>query len=104
VNNDPTPDEPKASSLKNILGRAVSRKALLSEFLEGYEDYLHQVNFDSVISEWKKYTLTIGRQVKIVTTREVSEGYAEDVDDEGALILKLADGSLKKLVYGDCFH
>jgi len=104
VNNDPSPEEPKASSLKNILGRAVSRKELLSEFLDAYEDYLHHGNFDKVISEWKKYTLTIGRQVKIVTTLEVSEGYAEDVDDEGALILKLTDGSLKKVVYGDCFH
>jgi biotin-(acetyl-CoA carboxylase) ligase len=27
-----------------------------------------------------------------------------DVDDNGALILKLADGSLKKIIYGDCFH
>jgi BirA family biotin operon repressor/biotin-[acetyl-CoA-carboxylase] ligase len=104
VNNDPTSEEPKASSLKNILGRAVSRKELLAEFLDAYEDYLHQDNFDNVISDWKRYTLTLGRQVKIVTTREVSEGCAEDVDDEGALILRLADGSLKKVVYGDCFH
>jgi biotin-(acetyl-CoA carboxylase) ligase len=26
------------------------------------------------------------------------------VDDTGALILKCADGSLKKILYGDCFH
>jgi biotin-(acetyl-CoA carboxylase) ligase len=27
-----------------------------------------------------------------------------DVDDDGALILKMPDGSLKRIIYGDCFH
>ena len=53
---------------------------------------------------WKKCTTTIGQQVKIVTIREISEGLATDVDANGALILKLADGSIKKIIYGDCFH
>jgi BirA family biotin operon repressor/biotin-[acetyl-CoA-carboxylase] ligase len=39
-----------------------------------------------------------------VTNREISEGLAIDVDKNGALILKLADGSLKKIIHGDCFH
>jgi biotin-(acetyl-CoA carboxylase) ligase len=26
------------------------------------------------------------------------------VDNTGALMLKLEDGSLKKIIYGDCFH
>jgi len=53
---------------------------------------------------WKKCTTTIDRQVKIVTSREISEGLATDVDENGALVLKLADGSIKKIIYGDCFH
>ena len=56
-----------------------------------------------MISEWKKHTVTLGRQVRIVTQREESKGLAVDVDENGALILELADGTQKKVVYGDCF-
>ena len=103
VNNDPTSREPMAASLKKILGRDVSRKALLSEFLNEFEARMNSGNFDNIISEWKEYTMTLGRRVKVVTTNDVSEGIATDVDENGALILELEDGSVKKVIYGDCF-
>ena len=104
VNNDPTGVEPGATSLKKLMGREISRIRLLSRFLDEFEDRLKNVDFENVISEWKKYAVTLQRQVRIVTRREVSEGLAVDVDENGALIVKLADGSLKKILYGDCFH
>jgi len=60
--------------------------------------------FDRVIEEWKAYTVTLNREVRVVTTREVFNGKAVDVDDSGALVLKCADGSIQKIFYGDCFH
>jgi len=104
VNNDPTVVEPLATSLKKILGRKISRRALLSEFLDGFESRLNRGALENVVSEWKKYAETLNRHVTIVTDREISEGLAVDVDKDGALILKLADGSVKKIIYGDCFH
>lgn len=104
ANNDPTPVEPQAASLRGILGRPVSRKALLAEFLDAFERRIDRNDLETVLPEWKRYTSTIGRVVKIVTHTETSEGKAVDVDDNGALILKLADGSTKKIIYGDCFH
>ena len=104
VNNDPSRSEPQASSIKKILGKSVSRKELLARFLDEFESRMQQVDLDGIVSEWKKYTLTLNRRVRIVTNRETSEGLAVDVDDNGALVLELADGSLKKILYGDCFH
>ena len=104
VNNDPCGIEPGASSLKKITGREISKKMLLARFLDEFEKRLKRVEFENVISEWKKYTVTLNRQVKIVTHKEVSEGLAVDVEQDGALVLELADGSRKKIVYGDCFH
>ncbi len=104
VNNDPTVREPMAISLKKILGRKISRRALLSEFLDRFESRLNHGTLENVVFEWKKYAETLNRQVRIVTNREISEGLAIDVDKNGALILKLADGSLKKITHGDCFH
>lgn len=104
VNNDLTPEEPTAGSLKAILGRTVSRGEVLARFLDKLENRIKGRAFDRVIAEWKQHTMTIDRHVKIVTTRETYEGLAVDVDENGALVLQLADGSLKKVIHGDCFH
>jgi len=104
VNNDPTGVEAGAISLKTILGRESSRIKLLSGFLDEFEDRLKNAEFENVISEWKRYTVTLQRQVRIVTRREVTEGLAVDVDENGALVLELSDGTQKIIVYGDCFH
>jgi BirA family biotin operon repressor/biotin-[acetyl-CoA-carboxylase] ligase len=103
VNNDPSGTEPGAISLKRIAGREVSKKELLANFLKEFGQRVHSAAFDNVVAEWKKYAVTIGRQVKIVTQREETEGRAVDVDDNGALILELANGERKKIIYGDCF-
>ena len=104
VNNDPTPFEPMATSLKKILGKKIPRIEVLKTFLDYFKDAVNNTEFDNVVSEWKKNTETLNRHVRIVTANDVFEGLAVDVDDNGALILKLADGSLKKIIYGDCFH
>jgi BirA family biotin operon repressor/biotin-[acetyl-CoA-carboxylase] ligase len=104
VNNDPMPYEPMAISLKKILGNEVERKELLKVFLDRFEYTINDTDLVNVVSQWKRYTQTLNRQVRIVTTRETAQGFAVDVDDDGALILKMADGSLKRIIYGDCFH
>lgn len=104
VNNDPTPYEPMATSLKKILGKEVPRIEVLKAFLCHFEDTVNEADFANAVSEWKRYTETLNRHVRIVTAHEISEGLALDVDDNGALILQLANGSLKKIIYGDCFH
>lgn len=104
VNNDPAEYEPNAISIKSILGREVGRKDFLEEYLDTFENYLKKGINNQIIPEWKKYTVTIGRRVKIVTSKEVSTGKAVDVDDTGALLLEQEDKSIKKVFYGDCFH
>ena len=103
ANNDPTDQEPGAVSLKKVLGREVSRKEILTCFLDEFEHRLTDGTLDDVISQWKRYSITLNRKVKIVTTNDLTEGFAKDVDETGALILELADGSTKRIIYGDCF-
>ena len=104
VNNDPSAIEPAATSLKAILGRQVSIKDILARYLDAFEQRMQTTEYDRVIEEWKAYTVTLNREVRVVTTRDVFTGKAIDVDDNGALVLKCADGSVKKILYGDCFH
>jgi BirA family biotin operon repressor/biotin-[acetyl-CoA-carboxylase] ligase len=106
VNNDPTADEPNACSLCRLLGKPVSRKELLSRFLDELQSYLEAAdgNLENTLTEWKEMTCTLGRRVSVITPQETSTGLALDIDSSGALILELADGSHKKVLYGDCMN
>lgn len=102
VNNDPAADEPGAVSLRKILGRPVARREILAVFLDRLEAGLVG-SLDTVIDEWRRCTLTLGRRVRVVTARQVIEGTAEAVDDNGGLRIRQDDGSRTTVIYGDCF-
>ncbi|MDQ1330176.1 MAG: BirA family transcriptional regulator [Thermodesulfobacteriota bacterium] len=104
ANNDPSSRAPLAISLKQILKRDVSRKEILTRYLDALERRINAGDYDRVIPEWKYYTCTINKEVKIVTTNGIFSGLAIDVDENGSLILKQDDGAVKSVSFGDCFH
>lgn len=104
VNNDPVLKEPMSTSLKRLIGREVSRKDILDSFLNLFEKKVKEGNYYDVMLQWKKNTITLNREVKIVTTSGEFHGTAIDIDDNGSLILKQPDGCIKTVLFGDCFH
>jgi BirA family biotin operon repressor/biotin-[acetyl-CoA-carboxylase] ligase len=104
VNNDPSGIEPAATSLNAILGRKISIKDIVGRYLDAFEQRMQTADYDRVIEEWKAYAVTLNREVRVVTSRDVFSGKAVDIDDNGALVLKCDDGSVQKILYGDCFH
>ncbi len=104
VNNDPTSVAPEATSLGRITGMPVARKAVLSGFLDIFRSRMEKDDLSTIIDEWKDYTLTIGRHVRVETVRDVFEGKAVDVDEGGALILAMRGGRTQRVIHGDCFH
>jgi BirA family transcriptional regulator, biotin operon repressor / biotin---[acetyl-CoA-carboxylase] ligase len=103
VNNDPPEVQPPAVSLKALLGREVTRRELLSRFLDALEQGIAAEPWERVIGDWKTGSVTLNRCVRIVTTKEETRGVALDVDENGALLLRRADGTLATILYGDCF-
>lgn len=104
VNNDPQLAFPNAASIRNILGKPVSRVILLSTFIEALDLKMKQEPLDPrIIAQWKKNSMTLGREVTIATMHECFSGKAVDVDNQGALLLKTPDGDVKRIIYGDCF-
>lgn len=103
VNNSPPQTTPEATSIKRLVGKPVPRHSLLAEYLDQFEADIHNMDDIDVITEWKRYAIPFGRQVMVATTEEQFRGITEDVDGEGALLLRLVDGSLKRVLYGDCF-
>lgn len=104
VNNNPFTHEPGATSIQHELGRSVSIKELFLAYLDAFEADFKRAGSVAVINDWKNQTVTLGRQVKVVTPRFETIGIAEDVDNHGGLILRKPDGSRQTVVYGDCFH
>jgi BirA family transcriptional regulator, biotin operon repressor / biotin---[acetyl-CoA-carboxylase] ligase len=103
VNNDPPKLDPPAVSLKGLLGRAVARRDILSRFLDAMEQGIAAEPWDRVIGEWKTFSVTLNRPVRIVTTKGETRGVAMDVGENGALLLRQADGTIATVLYGDCF-
>jgi len=103
VNNSPPETTPEATSIKLLIGEPAPCLPLLADFLDEFEASMKNLDDIDIISEWKRYAMPFGRRVTIVTTGEEFNGIAENIDSEGALLLRLADSSLKKVLYGDCF-
>ncbi len=104
VNNNIAADVPNAVSLRQVAGQSISRKELLGAFLENYRAYISTDSLESVVADWKKYTVTLNRAVTIETPVETIRGTAVDVDAGGGLLVRQENGEVKTVVYGDCFH
>ena len=104
VNNNPIQKTGTATSIRQILGKTVHKKPLLTDFLDAFEQRLEEEELDDVLSDWKKWSVTLHRHVRVETLNDVTEGIAEDVDENGGLVVRQPDGSQKTVYYGDCFH
>jgi len=94
--------EKTATSLKHAVGKDISRKEFLSALLVEIEHRQASLMEASLLEEWRKLSVTLGKDVRIVAPGEVIVGRAIDVDTTGALIIRQRNGSLKKVVAGDC--
>ena len=94
--------EEGATSIKEGLGRDISRKGLLMCVLNEIEKRKSLLGKE-IISEWKALSSTINKKVRIIMQDEVVEGEAIDIDTDGALILK-TDKGIRRIIAGDCIH
>ena len=91
-----------ATSLKQELRRKVSRLEVLQALLGEFEElYSALRRAEPIAEEWRRRLETLGQEVKVKCGEVVEQGYAEAVDDEGNLLLRLPDGSLKTIVAGE---
>lgn len=93
-----------AVSLENELGRKVQLENLFRALVESLEDLYElfiKEGFDPVLEEWKNYAGFLGHQVEVTSPTEKMSGLALDVDSEGALVLQLEDGIIRRVFVGD---
>jgi BirA family biotin operon repressor/biotin-[acetyl-CoA-carboxylase] ligase len=92
------------TTLRTELNREVNIEALLRSLLEETERYYRMFkegNFETVLAEWRRLAKFLGSYVYVRSLNEKVEGWAVDVDEQGALIVRLRDQTTRKIVAGD---
>jgi len=107
VNLDFTPPEvaflrEQATSLARELGAPVAREPLLACILNRLEvHYLALCDGWSPHQAWAARLVTLGQRVAVSGPGDELEGWAEGVDPDGGLLLRLKDGQVVRVLAGD---
>jgi len=104
LNSLPKQVRENATSLKHELKREIDREQFLRILLEKMEHYYGKLidgKFSLVLKEWKSLCGFLGSYVEVTSWKETIEGWAIDVDENGALIIRLQDGTLRRVLSGD---
>jgi len=94
----------KATSVFLETGRQVSRVGLLRECLRQLERRYETVltsGFGPVLKRWRELTHVINQHVTVDLIDRQYTGRVQDIDGEGALILKDGEGNLRRIFSGD---
>lgn len=92
------------TSVEEELGRKVRLERLFQSLLENFEAVYGSFmlnGFAPIIAEWKKYACFFGKNVEVIAGSERVNGLACDIDDNGALIIRSADGAVSRVLVGD---
>jgi len=94
----------EATSLKEACKENIDRvkfaKLLLEELDRHYLSFKEQ-GFGPILDEWRNFSATLGRRVKVDFKNYHIEGQAMDVDDNGALLVRLDNGFTERISAGD---
>ena len=94
------------TTLAEELGRKEDENVLIRLFLEEFEKIAETFNegdYESILKDWRKRSYSVG---KIVEVREPFnknfDAYVVGIGREGALIVEKIDGTLEKVISGEC--
>lgn len=91
-----------AAEAQRTIARAPLARAILTRFEAVYAD-LTGGCFSAVLERWRELSVTLGRQVSVrsVTGAPTLHGMAEDLDSDGALLVRSEEGGLHRVVAGE---
>lgn len=96
-----------AGSLKAALGHEVDRTDLTCLLLEALAEQillLQEGKKDLLIQVLRQKCQTLGRKVRVETPKQTFEGRADEIDEDGGLMIRMGDGRLRKILIGDITH
>ena len=107
VNTPITKLPPGASSLRKEAEKGKARfsrlelaRELLQQLDQEYLSFRHKGG-TGIITQWKNFSALSGKRVKVIFQDKTIEGQAQDIDEQGALIVRLDSGFKQHLLTGD---
>ena len=85
-----------------MAGREIDRWAVLKAIVAAFVDqYAGIADADRLRVAWAARLINLRQVIRVNLDGQMMEGYAEGVDDDGALLLRTADDEVKRLLSGD---
>ncbi|HEX6800028.1 MAG TPA: biotin--[acetyl-CoA-carboxylase] ligase [Ktedonobacterales bacterium] len=97
----------QATTLAEAAGRPIAREALLVALLRRLDALYAELQMggeaarEDVRARWRARLETLGHPVRIQQGEQAVEGVAEDVNGDGALLLRESGGALRTVTWGD---
>jgi BirA family transcriptional regulator, biotin operon repressor / biotin---[acetyl-CoA-carboxylase] ligase len=91
-----------AASLKDPAGREIDRGAVLKAIVAAFVvRYAGIAGADRLREAWAARLINLQQAIRVNLGDRTLTGYAEGVDDDGALLLRTADDEVRRLLSGD---
>lgn len=97
----------RATTVAEAAGGPISRETLAAALLSHLDRLYQRLQTGGETaraearSEWRKRLRTLGQTVTLRQGADEVTGFAEDVNEDGALLLRLANGELRAITWGD---
>lgn len=94
----------KATSLRIHTGAYIPRVKVLGSILTRFEEIykiMLQGNTQEIINRWSKYSVTLGKEVRLSIKEEEYIGTAQNIAFDGKLVVKCNDGIVREISAGE---
>jgi BirA family biotin operon repressor/biotin-[acetyl-CoA-carboxylase] ligase len=95
-----------STSIAEEFEKSVKMEVLENTILEELDfriELLSNTEFDRILNDWRELSVTLGKNVKITMPNGDISGIAQDIDENGSLIIE-SNGQPVKVNAGDCKH
>ena len=107
VNQMEFPDDIKATatSLRIESGKIQKRSVIIAAIMEAFEGYydtfIETQDMSGLIEEYNANLVNLGNEVCVLDPAGEYRGVSEGINKEGALLVRLSDGTLKEIISGE---
>ena len=92
-----------AGSLQMFAQTDVDRAKVAAALIEAFSQMAQQLlsEKESILKRYRDHCVTLGKDIQLLYADTVSYGHAVDIDADGALLIRLPDGSMRTVNAGE---
>lgn len=94
------------TTLEHELSKKIDENLIIKTFLEEFEvigELFNHEGYEEILKEWRKRSYSIGKIVEVKAPfSQPYDAYVLGISREGALVVEKIDGTLEKVISGEC--